>query len=243
MQKQSYTSQLQGYLEDYHITVTDEMVHQLIRHLELVIEKNKFMNLTRITDPGDGVVRHIVDSLLCVPSIHQFVGSSYTFVDVGTGAGFPGIPIGIVDECTGVLIDSVAKKVRAVNEFIGELGLSTRLKAEHTRAEDLARRDSGQYDVVLARAVADLGTLIEYASPLLRADGHLLVTKGRISDNEVQRGIATGKLVGVSYVQRKTYELPLDAGHREILTFCHDHPSTIKLPRKNGMAKSRPLVP
>lgn len=234
---------LASYLDEYGIETTNEQRHTLLAHLDLVIEKNKVINLTRIVTPEDAIVRHVVDSLLILPSVKACErSSSQSFVDIGTGAGFPGIPLGVVTNHHGLLIDSVGKKVNAVNEFIDQLGLSERLVGQSVRVEDLARSKKASFDLVIARAVADLGVLVEYASPLLKQGGHLVVSKALIGDDEIRRGTETAQLTGMRLVSRETYELPKDSGHREILTFIRKGASQVKLPRQTGMAKHKPLV-
>lgn len=240
---QSNRSYLDESLSDFGIHASDEQLSMLLRHLDLVVEKNKVMNLTRIVDPTDAIIRHVVDSLLLLPSIDGLgLGPDSRFVDIGTGAGFPGIPLAIMIECKGLLIDSVGKKVTAVNEFCRALGIDHFVQGQAVRAEDLARVSGNSFDLVTARAVAELGVLIEYASPLLRKGGHMVVSKARISDEEMDQGTRVGEIVGLHLVSRETYELPDDSGHREILTFIHDAKSKVKLPRNTGMAKHHPLA-
>ena len=240
---ETYLELLESYLDEYGIETTNEQRRLLLTHLDLVVEKNKVMNLTRILTPEDAVQRHVVDSLLILPSVKKCeLSRRQSFVDIGTGAGFPGVPLGIVTDYEGLLIDSVGKKISAVNEFVRDLGLTERLKAESIRVEDLARSNYASYDLVVARAVADLGVLVEYASPLLKQGGHLVVSKARIGDDEVRRGTGTAERTGMKYVSRETYELPEDAGHREILTYVREGKSKVKLPRQTGMAKHKPLV-
>lgn len=234
---------LSQLLELYGIKAHEDQLRLLLTHLDLVVDKNRVMNLTRIVDPNEAIIRHVVDSLLLLPSLQEFAGTEQArFVDIGTGAGFPGIPLGIMTTCQGVLIDSVKKKVSAVNEFIEALGLCDRLSAQSIRAEDLAKRQRESFDVVTARAVADLGILVEYASPLLKKGGHLIVSKARIVDEEVERGVKTGELVGMRSVSRETYELPDGQGHREVLVFERKGSCKVKLPRQIGMAKHKPLA-
>ena len=140
-----------------------------------------------------------------------------------------------------MLIDSVGKKVRAVQEFIQELGLQGQLSAEQIRAEDLARKQKRSFDLVVARAVAELGVLVEYASPLLRKDGLLVVSKGQLSDEELEHGLKTAEITGLKPVSHETHELPEGYGHREILTYQKKSNGRIRLPRKAGMAKHKPL--
>ena len=234
---------LEVYLQQFGITAREEQLMRLLRHLDLVVEKNKVINLTRITEAQDAIVRHVVDSLLLLPTMRRLgIDGTTRFLDIGTGAGFPGIPLGIMTESQGVLIDSVGKKTKAVNEFIAELDIADRLVAESVRAEDLARSAKGTFDYVVARAVAELPVLVEYASPLLKKQGHLVVSKANISDDEINRGEETARIVGLEVVSRETYELPNNAGHREILTLIRNRKSRVKLPRATGMAKHKPLV-
>lgn len=236
-------SLLDSYVTSFDIATTPQQRELLLRHLDLVVEKNKVMNLTRIVDEREAIIRHLVDSLLFVPNIESVAKSSEaSFVDIGTGAGFPGIPLGIMRPWNGLLIDSVGKKVRAVSEFIDALCLGDTLAAGAVRAEDLARKQKNGFDIVTARAVADLGVLVEYAAPLLRQHGALVVSKAQISDEEIARGDGTAQLVGLKRVSRETYELPEDQGHREILTYQKTSKSKIRLPRTTGMAKNKPLV-
>ena len=233
---------LESYAEEYGIHLTTEQSFALLKHLDLVVDKNKVVNLTRIIDDNDAIIRHVVDSLLFVPSIDALkLPAQASFVDIGTGAGFPGVPIALTTGHQGLLIDSVGKKVKAVQEFIDALNI-TGTEAASVRAEDLARERYQAFDLTVARAVADLGVLIEYAAPLLKSKGSLVVSKGRITDDEISRGDRTAKIVGLKRVSRETYELPLDMGHREVFTYRKIGKSQVKLPRQTGMAKHKPLV-
>lgn len=226
-------------LEGFGIETTEIQRQLLLRHLELVMAKNKTINLTRITDLHSAIVLHIVDSLLLAPSLDRAPAGA--FVDVGTGAGFPGIPLGIVTERYGLLVDSVRKKTDAVGEFIDALGLSDVLSTSHTRAEDLARLKPAAFSVVVARAVAQANVLIEYGAPLLKPGGLLVIAKGNVTDGEIAAGDRAADICGLSRVSRETYELPRAMGHREVISYRRTHESRVRLPRKNGMAKRAPL--
>ena len=215
---------LRGLLEDYGIDTTYEQRVLLLRHLDLVIEKNKTLNLTRIQDVESGIVLHILDSLLLAPACAAAPKGSY--LDVGTGAGFPGIPIAIVSGRDSLLIDSVGKKVAAVSEFVDELGLSA-VEAKAIRAEELARERHGAFSVVTARAVGQINTLVEYATPLLKVGVRLVVAKANLSD--------------LKSVSRETFELPYGMGHREVISYRKARNPSIKLPRNTGMAQHHPL--
>ena len=232
---------LAAYLDSYGIPVKQQQLELLLTHLDLVVEKNKVLNLTRIVEARDAIIRHCVDSLLLLATLPS-CAEQRRFLDIGTGAGFPGIPLGIMTDDLGVLIDSVTKKSKAVDEFIGQLGLSDRLVARSIRAEELALEEPASFDYVVARAVADLATLVEYASPLLKNDGYLIVSKANIDEQELRRGMKTADLVGLQRVSRETFELPNGQGHRETYLFQKKNPSKVRLPRKPGMAKHKPLV-
>lgn len=237
------TKKLNDWLESYQIESTEEQRELLLSHLDLVVEKNKVVNLTRILNEEDAIILHVVDSLLMLPVVqaHGFYADS-RFLDMGTGAGFPGIPLAIMSGAKGMLVDSVGKKVNAVQEFLEELALSERVEARSVRVEQLALDEPRAFDLVTARAVADSGILLEYASPMLRNGGKLCVLKANIDDAERKRADKTASMVGMKFVSRETYELPLDKGHREILIYEKYKKPSIKLPRQIGMAKKKPLA-
>lgn len=230
---------LKYYTEEYGIALTDSMCEDIYKHYELLTEKNKLINLTRITEPLNACILHYVDSLLISKACPDNWENTH-FLDIGCGAGFPGIPLGIYTQAQGTLIDSVGKKVNCVNEFIDELKLDN-LHALHMRAEELALKKPHSYDMVVCRAVAPLRTLIEYASPLLKKNGVLICAKSNKADKELLESAHAQSVCGMTYVSRETYELPLGFGYREILSFKKTKTATIKLPRNIGMAQHKPL--
>lgn len=230
---------LRRLLDDYGIDVTSEQRRLLLRHLLLVIDKNRSVNLTRIIDPASGLVLHVLDSLLLLHQVNE--APKGDFVDIGTGAGFPGVPLGIVSFRKGVLVDSVGKKTQAVSEFIHDLGLDDHLHTWHGRIEDLARNEGNRFAVAVCRAVAQTNTLVEYASPLLIRGGRLVITKGNLAKSELDAGMRAAHICGLEVVSRETYELPEKMGHREILVFEKTGRPRIRLPRKAGLAKREPL--
>lgn len=238
--EQAFETDIKTLLSEFSIACDERQAALLLRHLDLVIEKNKVMNLTRIVDVSDALVLHIVDSLLPLVCQHVTLSCSSSFVDMGTGAGFPGIPLGIMTGAQGTLIDSVGKKVNAVNEFIATLELDN-LVAAHGRLEDLACSLRGTQDYVFARALARTNILIEYAAPFLKRNGSLVVSKAHPDEDELAEAERAGELCGLRLVSRETFELPRDLGHREILTYTKTGKSRIRLPRKAGTAKRDPL--
>lgn len=226
-------------VKPYGIQLTEKQKDKLVRHLMLVIEKNDELNLTSITDPIEAVSLHIVDSLLMAEQVSK--APAGRFMDVGTGAGYPGIPLVVVSGRKGVLVDSVGKKVRAVQEFIEELGLKTRATTRTGRVEAIAQKERSTYAVVVARAVSQMSTLLEYAAPLLQLGGRLVITKSHPTDHEINVASRAAKICGFRPADFASYELPHGLGYREIYSYeLVDFPS-INLPRGIGMAQHRPL--
>lgn len=237
---ETLVNQLCDELSAYQIACERDVASVLVSYLELVIEKNKVLNLTRITTPRDAVTLHLVDSLLPLSIAGIEMSEDSSLLDMGTGAGFPGVPLMVLTGANATLVDSVGKKVAAVNEFLQGLSL-TRGEAIHSRLEELALRMPGTQTHVIARAVAKANVLIEYATPFLKKNGVLIIEKGRPDDQELREAEAAAKLCGLEYVSRETFELPRELGHREILLYRKTGRPRLKLPRRNGMAKSSPL--
>ena len=236
---EAMSAELIDHLGAYGIECDERRASLLLRH-SLVIEKNKVVNLTRITSLQEALLLHVVDSLLPLACPEVELSESSCFVDLGTGAGYPGIPLAVMTGATALLVDSVGKKVSAVNEFIGELRLD-RARALHVRAEEIAPEYLGRQDYVFARAVAQSNVLIEYAAPLLRMHGRLVLEKGRPSAEELDASLRAAKICGMTHVSRETFELPNDLGHREILIYEKVAKPRVKLPRRTGLAKKEPL--
>lgn len=234
--------QLLDELNFFGLACSDEQASLMIRHLELVEKKNQSVNLTRIVALRDAVTLHIVDSLVPLLTKDFHASDELRFADIGTGAGFPGIPLTIMTGMQGVFIDSVGKKVAAVNEFIDELGLKD-CKALNVRAELLGKEQPKSFDYVCARAVAQSNVVMEYATPLLKFGGQIVLEKANPSVEELDNANYAAQILGLDRVSRETFELPRGLGHREILIYEKVRKSRIQLPRRNGLAKSKPLVP
>lgn len=235
-----YEEKLSGYLASYGIEASCDQVQRLLKHLDLVIEKNKVVNLTRITNVDEAIILHILDSLLplTLPEVSERL--SKTYLDMGTGAGYPGIPIGLLSGSQGVLIDSVRKKISAVNEFCVELGLN-QVHGEHGRLEELAVTHRGEFSLVFARAVAQANVLVEYATPFLAKNGILVLEKAKPEMSEINASNKAAKICGLRLLEPVEFELPNNLGHRTILLYVKDSQPSIKLPRRTGLAKQSPL--
>ena len=227
------------WCNEYEIAVSDEQLSRCLKHLDLVIEKNKLINLTRIVNEDEALVLHVLDSLLLKNCVDNALDGP--LLDMGTGAGFPGIPLAITTGRQTVLIDSVGKKIDAVSEFAEELKLKD-VACIHSRLEEAAIEFEDYFSVVVARALASLPVLIEYSSPYLKKNGCFVVTKGNPSDDELAAGNKTAEICGMELVSDLEFDLPQGLGHRKILIFKKVAAPKIKLPRQNGLAKKKPLA-
>lgn len=232
--------QLIEELAVFGIELSPDQARTLVSYLMLVIEKNKVVNLTRITNPAEAVTLHLVDSLIPLASSALHIGEKEHVLDMGTGAGFPGVPVAVVTQAQALLIDSVGKKTTAVQEFADTLGLQN-VGTRHARLEELAREIPCSQNAVFARAVAKTNVLLEYATPFLVKGGLLVVEKGRPEEEELRAASHAAKVCGMKLVSRETFELPRDLGHREVLLYEKVRTSQIKLPRRNGLARQQPL--
>lgn len=229
---------LKAYCNDAGLSLTDAMLEGCLKHLDLVLEKNKVLNLTRIVAYPDTLVLHILDSLLLLPYLEE--APEGPVLDMGTGAGYPGIPLALCSGRPMTLLDSVGKKVAAVSAFCDALGL-TGVTCVHARLEEYAQQQRYCFSAVVARAVAPLAVLLEYARPFLVNHGRLIVTKGVPSQDELDAGFKAASVLGYRFVTQDVVELPDGFGTRSLLVFEVSRPASIKLPRANGMAKKHPL--
>lgn len=236
----SYCSLLISMASSYAIALNDEQARHCLEHLLYVEQINSYINLTSITSLDEGIILHILDSLLFMRSSAEIHLGDATFLDMGTGAGFPGVPFHIVTGYQGVLLDSVKKKVDAVQAIIDALHLQN-IEVVHDRLERYAADERNQFDLVLARALASLPVLIEYASPFLEEGGYLIVSKGVPTDEELTAGDRSAQVCGLKRIELLHLALPEDKGQRTIITYRKICPSLVSLPRAMGMARKHPL--
>ena len=221
------------------IVINPEQRGMLYSHLLLVVEKNKELNLTSILSINAGMQLHIEDSLVVLSYLNEApIGA---FCDLGTGGGYPGIPLAIMSCRKGTLVDSSKKKANAVHDFIEALKLEHVLEARGVRAEELALEAPNKYSVVIARALTALPSLVELASPLLSLGGHLIALKGRPDDEEVSQGLTAARIVGLDLIKDSYATVGDEAMSRRILVFEKTRQPEISLPRRIGLAQKRPL--
>lgn len=230
--------ELIGYCSQLDLDLDLSDAELCVRHLLMVNQVNQYMNLTRISDIHEALVLHVVDSLSLTRDLPI---EPERFLDMGTGAGFPGIPFAIYTGCEGVLLDSVGKKINAVDAFIAELGLDT-VAAVHDRCESYASKHASEFGIVFARAVGQMNLIVEYATPFIEEDGYLVMAKANPSDEERRIADKTAELCGLELVGVDEFDLPCELGHRTVYLYQKVSKPRVKLPRAVGLAKKQPLV-
>ncbi len=221
-------------------TLSEKQLDQFTRYAEMLLETNKSLNLTAITDPEEVAVKHMVDSLL-VYDPERF--HNHTIVDVGTGAGFPGLPLKIYDPGMRVtLIDSLQKRLNFLEQVVKDLGLG-QVRCTHARAEDAGKDPAlrEKFDVAVARAVAALPVLAEYCLPLVRVGGVFYAMKGSRYQEEVDAAHHAGEVLGGKITEVRPVQLPGLTDQRAIITIEKVRPTPKQYPRKAGTAVKKPL--
>lgn len=226
-------------LKQLDIELSDKQFDQFILFYEMLIEKNKVMNLTAITDFDEVIEKHFVDSLNLFRSID--LKADLSLIDVGTGAGFPGIPLKIAFPNLKItLADSLNKRILFLDDVIRELALEN-IETVHGRAEDLAHnvKYREQYDLVVSRAVANLSTLCEYSLPFIKIGGKFVSYKSGVCDDEILAAKSAIFLLGGKLNTVDKFELG-DAG-RSFIVIDKVNGTSKKYPRKAGLPSKKPL--
>ena len=230
------------------IHLSDVQANMFLKYYQMLVEKNKVMNLTAITDYHDVVIKHFVDSLSCVKLLPEFdVISAFnggaSVIDVGTGAGFPGIPLKIVfPEIKLTLLDSLNKRVEFLKDVCAELNLND-VTFIHARAEDGAHdkqlRES--FNFCVSRAVANLSTLSEYCLPFVRTHGYFISYKSEKAVQEIADSKIALSVLGGSITLEKKFSLPETDISRTLILIKKDKGTPKTYPRKAGTPLKKPL--
>lgn len=228
-------------VKELSIVLNDKQIQQFEQYYNILVEWNKVMNLTAITEYEELVEKHFLDSLTIVNAIH--VEKIETLIDVGTGAGFPGIPLKIAFPHLKVtLLDSLNKRIKFLNEVIDLLELND-IKAIHGRAEDYAKQAEyrEQYDICVSRAVANLATLSEYCLPYVKVDGLFVPYKSGEIDEELKSSEKAVSILGGKVEEVVKFQLPGTDIGRSFVKIHKIKETKKKYPRKAGMPTKEPL--
>jgi len=224
-----------------NLDLSEEQIAAFSRYSELLVEWNQKFNLTAIKEEKEILIKHFLDSLTCFKILPRSGG--YSLIDLGTGAGFPGIPLKIVNSAIQLtLSDSVRKKVDFCQVAAQELNL-TSVQAIHSRAEDLGQEKEyrEKFDWTVARAVADMPVLVEYLLPLTRVGGKALVMKGAEIQDELHRAESALALLGGRISMLEFVSLPENSGERSLVLIEKVKHTPAAYPRKAGMPAKKPL--
>ena len=230
-------------LDSIGMTLSDIQIEQLDKYYELIVEWNSFMNLTGITDYEEVMLKHYLDSLVLKLPING-ENKHIKLIDVGTGAGFPGLPLKIAyPEAEVVLFDSLNKRIKFLDEVINTLGLKN-VTTIHGRAEDGGRNPKlrEQFDVSVSRAVADLAVLSEYNLPFVKVGGYFVAYKSKDVDAEVEKSRKAISILGGEVEKIDKFTLPETDIERALVYIKKVKNTGKKYPRKAGVPGKEPLL-
>lgn len=227
-------------LKEQGIELTEEQISQFAKYYEMLIHWNEKINLTAVTDKEDVYLKHFYDSL--TPLFYTDIPEGTRLCDVGAGAGFPSIPMKIVrPDIKVTIVDSLNKRINFLNELTAELSLGD-MHLVHDRAENFGRYTARHmFDMVTARAVANLNTLLELCLPLVRTGGKFIVLKGKRGLEELEDSTFALDLLGGKILETHQFALPEEDSERYILDIEKVHKTPKKYPRKPGTPNKSPL--
>ncbi|MCI8799027.1 MAG: 16S rRNA (guanine(527)-N(7))-methyltransferase RsmG [Lachnospiraceae bacterium] len=223
------------------ITLTDGQLSQLMQYYEMLLEWNQKMNLTAITEFEDVMKKHFIDSASLIKAYD--ISKAVSVIDVGTGAGFPGLVLKIIfPDSHLILLDSLNKRIQFLNAVIGALRLKN-VEAVHGRAEDYARQGKWRehFDLCVSRAVANLSTLSEYCLPFVKQNGYFIAYKSEKSSDEMEQAGKAISLLGGRLEKKVDFMLPDSDIGRVLYVIQKDRKTPVRYPRKAGLPGKEPL--
>lgn len=239
MQQNRQTELLIKELEEKY---GEERTSMLVEYMDMILEKNQYINLTAVRDRDEALQKHIADSLSC--DFMEEYEAAENVIDIGTGAGFPGVPLAIVSpDKKFTLVDSLNKRLRIIDELTGELGIKN-VTTVHGRAEDVgkSKEHREQYDICVSRAVASLDVLCEWCLPLVKNGGYFVAYKGENVSRETEDAASAIKLLGGKIVEIRKVQTEEESISGHVLVMIKKVKNTpSKYPRQAGQAKKNPL--
>lgn len=228
-------------LEELHIVLDEKQLYQFISFYELLVEWNQVMNLTAITDFEEVCKKHFIDSLSIVKAYD--INAEISVIDIGTGAGFPGIPLKIAfPDLKITLLDSLNKRVGFLQNIIENLKLD-KIEVLHGRAEDYAKKEGfrEQYDLCVSRAVANLSTLSEYCLPYVKVGGCFISYKSEKLTDEINDAGKAISILGGQIKNQVEFRIPNSDIYRNLLTIYKEKETPANYPRKAGIPSKKPI--
>lgn len=239
MEFEEFKREFEKYLAKMNISLLKEQYEQFYAYMELLIEWNEKMNLTAITEPKEIILKHFVDSL----TIAKYVEEGKSIIDMGTGAGFPGIPLKIYrKDVKVVLADSLNKRIKFLDEVIDKLKLEN-VETIHCRAEELGKNKQyrEKFDYATSRAVANLSTLSEYLMPFVKLNGKCIFMKTIEVEEELEKAKKAINTLGGKIEKVDKFEIPESDLGRSIIIVKKEKITPSKFPRKPGTPAKEPL--
>lgn len=239
MDIQEFSDLMIEYGKEIDIMFTEEQLKQFYQYMNLLIEWNEKINLTAIVEPKEIILKHFIDSL----TITKYIGKNQSVIDIGTGAGFPGIPLKIVRKDLKItLLDSLNKRIHFLDEVIKDLALEN-IDTVHARIEEYAKNKNYRetYNIATSRAVANLTTLSEYMLPMVRINGMAICMKGSEISEEISKSKNSIKLLGGEISKIEEFTLPKSDYKRNLILIEKARQTPNKYPRKPGMPSKEPL--
>lgn len=221
----------------YGYDLTERQVEQFCLYYDFLMEENKKYNLTAITEPKDVVLKHFIDSVIG----EKFIRNGASIIDVGTGAGFPGVPLKIVrQDIKLTLLDSLQKRINFLNELLRQLGINDVITV-HERSEDYCQKHREMFDVALSRAVAPMVTLSEYLLPFVKVGGKVLMYKGAKLEEELSESKNAIEILGGKAKTCHSFKLEEIDSERFILEIDKVKRTDKKYPRGKNLPRVKPL--
>lgn len=239
MDKEIFINNMKENLKKLKIAFFVEQLEQFFVYMNLLIEWNKKMNLTAITDPEEIIIKHFIDSITILKNIED----DSKLIDVGTGAGFPGIPLSIMNPTLKItLVDSLNKRLIFLEEVVKELNLKN-VEIIHSRAEDLGQNNNyrEKFDYATSRAVANLSTLSEYLIPLTKKGGEIICMKAGNTIDEINEAKKAVRILGGKIENVEEFKLPQTDIERTIIVIKKEKETPKIYPRKAGIPGKNPI--
>lgn len=228
-------------IEDLGLKCSDETIDKFSKYREILVEWNQKMNLTGIEEEKEVYIKHFLDSVAAVKK--GYIKDGMSIIDVGTGAGFPGLPLRICLENSKVtLLDSLNKRINFLSEVCTNINIDD-IELIHGRAEDFGKDEKyrEQYDIATARAVAGLPILMEFCVPFIKVGGYFVCLKGPNADTELEESRKAMEILGLEFVEKIDVELPEIELKHNIVVFKKVNSTPAKYPRKAGKPVKTPI--